>query len=92
MITPKLIDETDFVREPYSSKTLEAMKRDEEQKNGPNDYSVSACLKVKAGQRYQHLWANKIGGLFRKGSFNSHLLNIEIDKAKADKGVTEIAR
>lgn len=35
--------------------------------------------------------ANKIGGLFRKGSFNSHLLNIEIDKAMADKGVTEIA-
>lgn len=46
MTTPEPIDETDFVREPYSPKTLEAMKRDEEQKNGPYDYSVSACLKV----------------------------------------------
>lgn len=88
--TDELLDETELLAEPHSPRTLQAMKRDEAIQNRPYKYSVKACLKAQNGARTSHVWTNKIGGLWKKGSFDSHVLNIEIDEAIAKYSVTEI--
>ena len=41
--------EDDQIREPYSPRTLSAMKRNKNEKNGPYQYSLRAVLKVQNG-------------------------------------------
>lgn len=90
MTTEELVAEAEL-REPYSPRTLAAMKRDEDLRNGPYEYSVRAVLKVQNGSQTPTKWSNKIGGLHVKGSFDIHALNIDLDAAIEQHGVSELS-
>ncbi len=67
------------------------MKRDEELKNGPYKYSVRAVLRVQNGSQTPTKWSNKIGGLHVIGRFDIHALNIDLDAAIEQHGVSELS-
>ncbi len=90
MTTEELLNEAEL-REPYSPRTLAAMKMDEELKNGPYEYSVRAVLRVQNGSQTPTKWSNKIGGLHVKGRFDIHALNIDLDAAIEQHGVSELS-
>ena len=56
------------------------MKRSEAIENGPHEYSLRACLKVQNGSHTSAKWSNKIGGLWKLGSFDINALLVEIDR------------
>ena len=91
-MTQEQVDEwsDDETREPYSPRTLSAMKRGEKEKNGPYQYSLRAVLKVQNGSLAPTKWSNKIGGLHTKGNFDIHALNIDLDAAMEHNGVVEL--
>ena len=89
MTEEELLAETALEVEPLTPRSLQSMKRLEQQQNGPYDYSVHAVLKVQNGSRTSVKWNNKIGGAWRKGSFRIDVLSIEIDAAMDQYGATD---
>ena len=61
----ELVDETPLIMEPYTPRSLKAIKRDEETANGLFDYSVDVTFRLQNGIKTRILWTNKIGGLYR---------------------------
>ena len=76
---------------PDSPRTVAAEKRDLEWRKGPHEYSLRAVLRAQNGSQTQCKWNNKIGGLWKKGNFDINALNLEIDSAMEDNGLSELS-
>ena len=77
------------IPEQYSPRTLAVMRKDEELRKGPHEYSLRAVIRSQNGSYTSTKWSNKIGGLWKKGSFDINALNIEIDTAMEANGLVE---
>ena len=88
--TDEALHEFNLEAEAPTPRSLARIKQAEEQKNGPYDYSVKAVLRVQNGSQILTKWHNKIGGVHRKGSFDIHALNLDLDAAMEGNGVNEL--
>ena len=88
--TEELLDETSFLMEPPTPRTMRTMKRDEARRDGTYDYSLAAVLKSQNGSTTTTKWSNKVGGVWKKGSFNVNVLNVELDAAKEQHNIVEM--
>ena len=77
------------IAEAHSPRTLAAMRKDEEWRNGPHEYSVRAVVRSQNGSHTSTKWNNKIGGLWKKGSFDINALTLEINTAMEGNGLIE---
>ena len=88
--TDEALEEFRLEDEAPTPRELAAIKKAEELKNGPYEYSVKAVLRVQNGSQTSTKWNNKIGGIHKKGSFDIHALNIDVDAAMEDYGINEL--
>lgn len=52
--------------------------------------ALKASLKQQNGSHTSTKWANKIGGGWQLGSFDIHVLNVEIDTAMEQYNIVEL--